>query len=293
MKFVSIDVETANADMASICSIGIATFEDGRIIDEYYSLLDPHDQFESINVRIHGIDAKKVKGAPTFRVASNEVRRRVDGVVAITHSHFDRVALHKASQRWDVKPPDCTWLDTVRVARRTWSDCAQRGYGLRALCERIGFEFQHHNALEDAKAAGQILLAAMTNSSLGLDDMLRRVNQPIARRSSSQTSSTSSSPIKLAGNPNGPLFGEVVVFTGALDLPRREAAEIAAKLGCEVAPNVSKKTTLLVVGDADVTRLAGHEKSTKHRRAEELIAEGIPLRILRESDFRDMVGVAL
>jgi DNA polymerase-3 subunit epsilon len=44
----------------------------------------------------------------------------------------------------------------------------------------------------------------------------------------------------------------------------------------------------LVVGDQDVTRLAGHSKSSKHRKAEELIAKGVPIRILRESDFQEL-----
>jgi len=42
-RFVAIDVETANADMASICSIGVAAFEDGALAAEWYSLLDPDD----------------------------------------------------------------------------------------------------------------------------------------------------------------------------------------------------------------------------------------------------------
>lgn len=31
MEFVAIDVETANADMASICQIGLAKYKDGNL----------------------------------------------------------------------------------------------------------------------------------------------------------------------------------------------------------------------------------------------------------------------
>ncbi len=34
MNFVAIDVETANADMASICQIGLVKFENGILSDE-------------------------------------------------------------------------------------------------------------------------------------------------------------------------------------------------------------------------------------------------------------------
>jgi len=49
---------------------------------------------------------------------------------------------------------------------------------------------------------------------------------------------------------------------------------------------------LLVVGDQDTKRLASHEKSSKHRKAEKLIAEGYQIRILRESDFKELVALA-
>ncbi len=92
-------------------------------------------------------------------------------------------------------------------------------------------------------------------------------------------------------NPSGPLLGEVVVFTGALMIPRNTAAALAADLGCEVGTSVTKKTTLLVVGDQDVEKLAGHKKSVKHRKAEELISKGQSIRILRESDFQELSGI--
>jgi DNA polymerase-3 subunit epsilon len=85
------------------------------------------------------------------------------------------------------------------------------------------------------------------------------------------------------------LYGEVIVFTGALEVPRREAADLAAALGCHVSTNVNKETTLLVVGDQDLKRLAGHNKSSKHRKAEELIRMGYPIRIIKESDFLQLI----
>lgn len=215
MKFVVLDVETANADMASICSIGAASYENGALAAEWYSLINPDDYFSSVNVAIHGIDEAAVSGAPTFMSASPTLAAMLQDAIVVTHTHFDRVAIHQASSRWRVAPPSCRWMDSARVARRTWEDCARRGYGLRDLCKRIGYTFQHHNALEDAKAAGQIMLAAMRDSGLDLDALAVRVAQPIGGASSGK--------IERDGNPDGALFGEVLVFTGDLDIPRREA----------------------------------------------------------------------
>ncbi|GAJ04330.1 unnamed protein product, partial [marine sediment metagenome] len=87
-------------------------------------------------------------------------------------------------------------------------------------------------------------------------------------------------------------FGEVLVFTGALEIPRHEAADMATSIGCQVASGVTKKTTILVVGDQDARKLAGHDKSSKYRKAEDLISKGFLIRILRESDFKELVALA-
>lgn len=284
MKFVAIDVETANADMASICSIGVAVFEDGVLASEWYSLIDPDDYFDPINTSIHGITEADVQGARTFKDIASEIERFLGSQVVVTHTHFDRVAMHQAAGRWAIPAPSCAWLDSARVARRTWAECAKSGYGLANVCKMIGYTFDHHNALEDAKAAGHVMLAAMTESGLDLDAIQKRVLQPI------DPSSSGSGAITRDGNPDGPLSGEVIVFTGALEIPRREAADLAASVGCSVANSVTKKTTMLVVGDMDVTKLSGHDKSSKHRKAEQLVEAGQTLRIIRETDFKELVA---
>ena len=87
--------------------------------------------------------------------------------------------------------------------------------------------------------------------------------------------------------------GEVIVFTGTLSIPRREAADLAASSGCKVTENVTKKSTMLVVGDVDVPKLAGNVKTSKHRKAEKLIVDGVPIRIIRETDFKSLVFSSL
>jgi len=149
------------------------------------------------------------------------------------------------------------------------------------VAAHCGIEFRHHEALEDARAAGAILVRAMAVSGMGLDAWLRRVAQPITGGATRGVGPTISQP----GDPEGPLAGEVIVFTGVLTMTRADAAAEAAALGCKVTGGVSKKTTILVVGQHDLKRLGGYEKSSKHRRAEDLISQGVPMAILSEDDF--------
>ena len=171
------------------------------------------------------------------------------------------------------------------LTRRTWDQLAYRGYGLGNVCAILGYQFVQHDALEDAKAAAHILLAAIEKTGMDLQKWLQRVEQPIGFPDHSYK-------ISKDGNPEGAFYGEMLVFTGALQISRRMAADMAAKIGCTVTDGVNRQTTILVVGDQDVKKLVGHEKSSKHRKAEKLIAEGCPIRILREGDFKELVFLA-
>ncbi len=73
MSFVAIDVETANADMASICQIGAAKYDNGILVEEWSSLVDPEDYFDFINIDIHGIAEDDVEGKPIFPEIFNQL----------------------------------------------------------------------------------------------------------------------------------------------------------------------------------------------------------------------------
>lgn len=284
MEFIAFDVETANPDMASICQIGIAKYKNGELIDEWSSLIDPEDYFDDINIDIHGITEEDVVGAPTFPQLLDELNRFFLNSICVSHTHFDRVSIERAFTKYSLLPIETTWLDSARVARRAWEECAWNGYGLANVCKIIGYEFKHHDALEDAKASGQVLIATINRSGLDVSAWLKRTSEPINAKSSSKRLSTNRE-----GNPEGEMYGEVLVFTGALEIPRSEAADLAAHIGCTVDSSVTKKTTLLVVGDQDVTKLAGKDKSLKHLKTEQLIANGFNIRIIKESDFKQLV----
>jgi len=285
MDFVAIDVETANADRASICQIGIVAFENGSVKESWQSLVNPEDYFDDFNTSIHGIDQRAVKGAPTFPLIYGTVRKLLADAVVASHSPFDQIALARVMAKYDLETFECVWLDTARVVRCVWPEFSQRGYRLANVATKLGISFVAHNAEEDARAAGEILAYAIKETGVTIGEWLDRVRRPI----NPPGPRIAAARIAADGNPEGHLYGEVVVFTGALTIPRRLAAQIAADAGCKVAPSVGESTTLLVIGDQDIRRLAGQEKSSKHRRAEELIARGQAIRILGESDFGRLV----
>lgn len=275
-----VDVETANPDLESICQIGIVSIDDSVVQGQWQSLVNPEDYFDEFNIYIHGIDETAVDGAPTFSELYSTVASLLTRTIVVSHTHFDRVSLHRACERYGLSPIECEWLDSARVVRCAWPDrYARSGYSLSNVALDLGIEYRAHDALEDARAASQVLLHAINETGLGLAEWLIRVQRPITSATIYDT------------NPDGPLFGEVACFTGALTIPRREAASLAAAAGCVVSNGVTKNTTLLVVGQQDFRKLAGHTLSSKHRKAEQLISEGSALRIVGEADFRRIASI--
>lgn len=281
MRFVAIDVETANPNMHSICQIGLVQFEDGQEVRCDSILVDPRTWFDPYNVEIHGIDEEAVRGARTFAQLHDELHQWTADQVVVCHTHFDRVAMAQSCEKAKKPALACTWLDSARVTRRTWPQFAQRGYGLANVAAFCGIEFKHHDALHDARAAGLVLMHAARETGHTIADWLKLVKRGMGEGSS----------IARTGDGDGALAGEVVAFTGALEIPRREAADRAAAAGADVQPGVTKKTTVLVVGDQDISKLNGHDKSGKHSKAEALIGAGHPIRIMGETDFMALSAI--
>lgn len=292
--FIALDVETANADLASICSVGLVHFRKGEVFKSLTILVDPQDDFDPTNVAIHGIRPEDIVGKPTMAQVFPAVGGVLQDVAVVHHSPFDRTALAQAAGRYGTGGFPCIWLDTLQVARRTWDRFREDGgYGLANLAATFGIAFKHHDAAEDARAAGLVMLRAIADSARTLEEWVDDVGYASTETCAPQRIRPPlryNSRVAQDGVPDGPLRGETIVFTGRLVISREQAAKSAALAGCMVADSVTKKTTILVVGDQDLRLTKGQEKSSKQRKADDLRQMGIPIRLLGESDFKLMLS---
>jgi len=279
-RFVALDVETACSDAASICQIGLACVQPDNQIQTFSTLVNPGTRFDAFNIQLHGIGPDHVADAPRFPDALDALLPLLTRHHLIQHSNFDKQAMNAACGFCGIDVPDLRWNDSVRIARRAWPELkGNGGHGLANLKRTLNLQFHHHDAGEDARAAALVVLHAEIHLGLPFEELIR----PAAKKSYSAA-------ITMEGDPNGALAGSVVVFTGALSMTRNEAAELAARVGMSVKPGVTRETTHLVVGDQDLNVLAGHTKSSKHRKAEEMQKAGHPIRIIGESSFRSLVA---
>ncbi|WP_348767365.1 exonuclease domain-containing protein [uncultured Salinisphaera sp.] len=177
--FIAIDVETANHDAGSICQIGFATFADGVLVDNWSWLINPQTWFSTHNIGIHGIRAADVAAAPSWPEVHAEIAALLTGRIVVSHTAFDVTATARACARYDLPLLGAYWLDSARVARRAFARFARRGWGLASLSEYLAIEFDHHDAGEDARAAGLVVLAAVEASGRSVADWLTDAHRPL------------------------------------------------------------------------------------------------------------------
>ena len=111
----------------------------------------------------------------------------------------------------------------------------------------IGYEFKHHDAVEDAAAAAEVVLAACREQGVDIEHWVRTSTERISTLSCQKVKKKPASHSR-DGHPDGEFYGEVLVFTGGLQMIRDVAADYAAFMGCKVNTSLSGKTTILVSG---------------------------------------------
>lgn len=279
MRFIAVDVETANRNSSSICQIGLAmVLQDGFIQTAGY-LIDPEEIFDGFNVRLHGIDADMVAGEATFSQAMRWLRPALEGITLIQHSSFDKRAFEAACALYDLPKLGCVWLDSVSIARKAWPQFkGNGGHGLGNLKRELALDFQHHDAEEDAKAAAQVVLLAERETGRDFRDLAA----PATRKST-----RAKAPVVLEANKAGLFYGHCACFTGRMTRRRAQIVERASRAGFEVKISVTRDIHILVVGDQSL----GLQKTTKHLHCEKLIGEGANIHILEERAFFEMINL--
>lgn len=285
LDFAVVDVETANENFASICSIGVAKFRAGELVDEHYTLVNPQTHFS--NSYIHGIDPSHVKDAPKLAEGLAMLSDWLcdDHARTVCHMPFDKTATTRAADKVGMDWNHIEWHDSARAVKLGWPEYRHSGYGLKKITKILGIEFEHHNALADAKAAGAVLLEAAKRIDESKASLWEQISQDKATRARALYLENVAE--KPEANPEGEFFGQGICFTGTLpNMSRKEASAFAAALGFDIQGSVNAKCNMLVTGEIDESKLAeGATKSSKWVKAEMRISKGEDLRIMGPGDF--------
>jgi DNA polymerase-3 subunit epsilon len=160
MNFAAIDFETATGKRSSACAVGITIVENGKIIDEFDSLIQPpHNEYTWYNTKIHGITEKKTANALLFPDVYPEIKKRLKGKTIVAHNEsFDRNVLKKTMEYYNL---DYSELNLSRQWECTLEIYRAKGYhpaSLDVCCKRQGIKLNHHEALSDARGCAMLFL---------------------------------------------------------------------------------------------------------------------------------------
>ncbi|AZM38554.1 transposase [Acinetobacter baumannii] len=290
MDFIAFDVETANSDPKSICQVGVALFKNGELKEKWGTYINPESHFDWMNIQIHGITEDHVKNSPTIHEIKPILDKYFNNNTVVTYTAFDRSAISRNNLEFNSE-----WLDAAMVVRRTWEKVAYSGYGLANVCAMHNIQMEnHHDAISDAVAAGHVLIHAMKKHGFGIEECKKLVGKKIITLMSKGKLSDDPSPKDIiieGGNPHGHWFGEILCFTGELSIPRVQASIIASQAGFNVKNSVTKKTTFLVKGQQDLTKLNGKQISSKEEKALDAIRDGQDMIVIGENEFFDLIKV--
>lgn len=157
-SFVALDFETADPGADSACAIGLVKVAEGKIVERHVRLIRPPRRAFHFT-HIHGIQWSDVADKPAFGQlwpALEPVLRGAD-FIAAHNASFDRRVLAACCQAAGFPPPPLPFVCTVKLARDTWSI---RPTKLSDVCRELSIQLNHHEALSDASACAQIVLAA-------------------------------------------------------------------------------------------------------------------------------------
>lgn len=299
--FVAFDFETANRNRHSICSVGMVFVKNGKIEDSLYQLINPEEEFDDFNISIHGINKEEVQEAPTFDYFYNSIKNRIENKIMVAHNlSFDGYAFRDNLIRYEIKSAYHQFLCTYQLSRKIMPGLPS--YRLNSLCNHLGIElFNHHHALDDAKACAYVMLKLTTDFQItNLDELYgkTKIRPGEIVQSNYRSSFVDRYPervdfkrIKIATDtdPNHPFFGKNMVFTGKLKLlSRKKAAELLAARGGIPQNNITSTTNYILLGDFKEAMIKGN-KSSKLKKAETMIQEGKNLKIISEEDFMRML----
>lgn len=310
LDFLAIDFETANFHRSSPCSVGIAIVRNGEVVDSIEELIH-QELFDPFNVSIHGITPRDVVDARPFPIVWDWLNRQIGDLPLVAHNaSFDtgviRDALSDAMLPW----PSLTYACTLVMGRQTYD---LPSYRLPYVAEAAGLKYDpklHHKAVHDATLSAQIMLdIAKRHETDDLEILANSIGLKLGRislgnwegcKSKSHKArsgfglSANEISINQDADPDNPIYGAGVTFTGALSgMTRALAWEYVAECGGVPLDGVTKKTNLLVFGYQDARMLTpGAELSSKYRKALELRDKGADIEIIGEDDFLNMLQEA-
>ncbi|WP_294759221.1 exonuclease domain-containing protein [uncultured Gemmiger sp.] len=275
--YIVLDTETTGLSPKKdqLIEIGILTIKDGKIVEEYTTLIQPTIPVPKSSTNVNGITQAALLKAPPLEDVVPEIAARIKGQVIVGHNvRFDLAFVSRAL----VTHPEIStlpYIDTLNIARRCIS---YKSYSLQNLSMRLCLDSGNkHRALDDAKTTYQLLQYCI--KKLSTDNVEFRRQERERRKAQKQ---------ELADTFSwSPLFDINFAFTGDFVQDREYLEGLLADVGANLRERVNTKTVYLVVGD--ISHLPEWAVARKNGTADNLIAGGQNIIKISETEYLDLI----
>lgn len=292
---VVFDIETPNAHNDRICSIGIATIEDGVITQSFSYLVNPEADFDDANISIHGISPDMVRGADIFPEIWENISYLFEQCHVAGHNViFDLSVLKKTLCHYGISADPIKYFCTMHIAKAVCPN--MENYRLGTLCNAFNIPLTAHKSESDSMAAAKLLLAfAEKCDSIQSFERLYCFSEEPSHNHATRTP-RSISPYGLTDflgtlsdasdfSPQD-IKGKNICLSGDFQAGTKVEVQIYIEdMGGIMQKNVTSKTDYLIVGELGSPTWVAGIYGNKIKKALGLQAKGKQIKILREKDF--------
>jgi DNA polymerase III epsilon subunit family exonuclease len=148
---IVLDTETTGLDYTKEKMVEFAAvrLENGKIKDEFQTLINPQQHIRKSSIAIHGITQEMVADAPTEEEAMPKILEFIGDYPIVAHNAiFDYSFINEASKRVFGKGIENERIDTQQMFKEVYPDL--EAHGLNALTDKFKVELtNHHRAMGD------------------------------------------------------------------------------------------------------------------------------------------------
>lgn len=163
--FVDIETNGGSGERGRITEIALIRVEDGEIVEEYSSLVNPGGPLPYWITKLTGITNDDVADAPYFDEIAREVARILDGAIFVAHNvrfDFSFIKRQLEALGYTFRPK---LFCTVRMSRALYPE--HKGHSLEKIIARHNISTEdRHRAYADAKAILDFTKLAITEKGM-------------------------------------------------------------------------------------------------------------------------------
>lgn len=292
-NYVLLDIETTglSPNYDCIIEIGAIKVSCDKIIDEFHSFVAYNDKLSEFIVELTGITNEMLADAPSANDVIKDFDNFVsDSIIVGYNVNFDIDFLYDYFENLLNKKFQNNFIDCMRMARKLYPN--EKNHRLKDMVKIYGLSVEKvHRALDDCKTTKMVfdkLHDEVLEKYLTKELFFEQFN---SKYYSNKLNANDIKTTNTEFDVTHPVYDRSFVFTGKLEkITRAEAMQIVVDLGGKIQNNVTSETNFLILGNNDYCTTIKGGKSSKQKKAENMMLKGKDIVILPEDVFYDMIG---